>query len=61
MTASDWAAWIGAVTGVLALAWEIVRWFSEGARLQLQTSSTMRLNTDGPNDPLPRPALPQNE
>jgi hypothetical protein len=32
-TRTDWAAWIGAATGTLALGWEILKHFREGARL----------------------------
>lgn len=49
MTASDWAAWTGAIAGVVALAWEIVRWWREGPRLLVRTSAYMKLmpDTDG--------------
>jgi hypothetical protein len=52
MTASDWAAWVGALTGVLALSWEILKWTREGARLHLQTSPTMRLAPDHDERPI---------
>ena len=46
MTVSDWAAWIGAVTGVMALVWEIIRWSREGPRLLVRTCATMRVYPD---------------
>ena len=46
MTASDWAAWIGAVTGVLALVWEVVRWSREGPRLLVRAASNIRIMPD---------------
>ncbi len=51
MSASDWAAWTGAVAGLLALAWEVIRWRREGPRLRLHASATMRLIPD--TDPRP--------
>lgn len=41
MTASDWAAWLGAVTGVFSLAWQIVRWYREGPRLLVRVAPNM--------------------
>lgn len=43
MSASDWAAWVGAISGGLALIWEIVRWSREGPRLIVNTVAHMQL------------------
>ena len=49
MSATEWAAWVGASTGVAALAWEIVRWSREGPRLLVRASPNMTVvpDTDG--------------
>jgi hypothetical protein len=54
MDASDWAAWVGAVTGVLALTWEVVKRFREGPRLKISTSASMMAVGGGHNQ---RPML----
>lgn len=41
-TASEWAGWIGAITGCLALAWEIITWFRSGPRLSLKVHGNMK-------------------
>jgi hypothetical protein len=41
MDPSDWAAWVGAVTGVAALTWEVVKWQREGPRLKVAVSASM--------------------
>lgn len=46
MSASDWAAWVGAVSGVVALGWEVVKWTREGPRLRLRTSPSIRVVPD---------------
>jgi hypothetical protein len=51
MTGSEWAAWVGAVTGVAALTWDIVRWSTEGPRLLVRNSPTIKLHPD--SDPRP--------
>jgi len=42
MDASTWAAWWGAVSGTLAVVWEIFRWARSGARLQVFASPNMQ-------------------
>ena len=41
MNASDIAAWFGAVTGSLALLWDIIKWSKAGARLRISVSPDM--------------------
>lgn len=43
LTASDWAGWVGATTGTLALAWEIYTWWRSGPQLKLQVNGNMKL------------------
>jgi hypothetical protein len=53
VTASDWAAWLGAVTGVAALGWEIVRWWREGKpHLLVRSSAYLRLTPSTDRKPL---------
>jgi len=37
MTATDVAAYVGAITGPLALGWEIYKWWTKGCRLRAST------------------------
>jgi hypothetical protein len=41
MTASDIAAWVGAITGTLALGLEAVKWFRSGPRLRISVNPNM--------------------
>ena len=36
MTTTDYLAWIGAITGTLALAWDIFKWVHGGVRLSFK-------------------------
>lgn len=47
MDASTWAAWWGAVSGSLAVVWEVFRWANSGPRLQILASPDMQLITPG--------------
>ncbi|HEU4688175.1 MAG TPA: hypothetical protein VFS23_07450 [Vicinamibacterales bacterium] len=41
MNATEWAAWIGAVTGCLALGLELLRWVRSGPRLSITSNPNM--------------------
>lgn len=43
LTASEWAGWIGAVTGGLALTWDFYKWKKSGPKIVLDVQSEMRL------------------
>ena len=43
MTASDWAAWVGAFTGVLALALQAYQHWISGPQVSLSANPNMRL------------------
>jgi hypothetical protein len=41
MTATDVAAWIGALTGTLVLLWDIFKWVHSGAKIKVSASPNM--------------------
>lgn len=47
MDASTWAAWWGAVSGSLAVAWEVFRWSRSGPKLQVIATPNMQIITPG--------------
>ena len=47
MDASTWAAWWGAASGTLAVAWEVFRWHRSGPRLEVAASPNMQYITPG--------------
>jgi hypothetical protein len=47
MDASTWAAWWGAGSGTLAVAWEIFSWLRSGPRLRVTASPNMQYITPG--------------
>jgi hypothetical protein len=47
MEASVLAAWWGAITGTLALIWEMFTWFRKGPRLRLMATSDMQIVIPG--------------
>lgn len=49
-TASDWAGWTGAITGSLALAWEIYTWWTSGPKLNLRVNGNMKICGPGIKD-----------
>jgi hypothetical protein len=54
MTASDIAAWIGALTGSIAFAWDVYKWRHSGPRLYIKAQPDMELMP-------PDPGRPQNQ
>ena len=46
MTPTDWAAWIGAITGVCAIAWDFIKWKTAGPKLKVWTHRNMVLMPD---------------
>ena len=51
-SASDWAAWWGAIVATVVFCWDIFKWFRAGPRLRVRTSTNMQLvneaGTTGP-------------
>src|SRR6266702_2994411 len=43
LSASDWAAWWGAILATIVFAWEIVKWFRAGPRLRVRTAPEMQM------------------
>ncbi len=41
MTATDVAAWIGALTGTLVLLWDVFKWVHSGAKIKISASPNM--------------------
>jgi hypothetical protein len=46
MNATDLAAWVGAVTGVCTIAWDIYKWVTSGPKLAVQVRKGMVLVPD---------------
>lgn len=40
---SDYAAWFGAITGSLALAWDLYKWKKSGPSLKLEAGTNMKI------------------
>lgn len=49
MTATEWAAWFGAVTGSGALLWDIYKWKTAGPKLRVRASAGWRLISEPPD------------
>ncbi|MBX3589882.1 MAG: hypothetical protein KF755_03135 [Burkholderiaceae bacterium] len=49
MNASELAAWIGATTGTLALAWDVIKWTRSGARIFVKAQAGMGMVIPGEN------------
>ena len=49
MSASDIAAWWGAVVATLVLGWDVFKWRKTGLRLRLSISPGMKTHGDVPN------------
>jgi len=43
MNATDFAAWLGALTGSLALLWDIFKWLNSGPQLTVSASAGMKI------------------
>lgn len=43
MEANTAAAWWGAICGSVAIIWDVIKWFSSGARLKISSSTNMRI------------------
>ncbi len=41
MNLTDWLALIGAITGCVALVWDVFKWTSSGARIKIKVSPNM--------------------
>jgi hypothetical protein len=48
MTATDIAAWVGAVGAVVAIAWDFFKWRFAGARVQLHLAPNMEMLPPSP-------------
>ncbi len=52
LSASDWAAWWGAVLATVVFCWDIFKWLHAGPRLRVRTSTNMQMVNDaGTTDP----------
>jgi hypothetical protein len=51
MTASEWAGWIGATTGIASLGWNIYVKATSGPKLDVQAISGMKIHPPPPGNP----------
>lgn len=50
LTASDWAGWVGAITGSFALTWEMYTWWTSGPKLDFRANGDMKIFGPGISD-----------
>ena len=48
MTSTDFLAWLGAITGTVALGWDVFKWAHSGANIKVSASPNMKVIP--PND-----------
>jgi hypothetical protein len=52
LSASDWAAWWGAILATVVFSWDIVKWLGSGPRLRVRSAPEMQMeNERGGLDP----------
>ncbi len=51
MSVTDWAAWIGAVSGLGGIVWDFFKWKTSGPHLEVSAIAGMKMLPPPPKDP----------